>query len=379
MNYRLQKAKRRYQSEGLTSLISSAARNVLPHPINRWMSLAETEATTMSRFPMAKRRRLSLWRRGFLSQSDALYQLKDIDESEYLTDYQRYVKTPTINGQWSVVVGNKLLFHHAMQDFDDHLPALYGFLRNGRLHHIDRDQTVGTSDPVAWITDYLRREGKLVLKYLKGGGGSRVYICTYENGTYSLNGEALSHEAFAEMVSSLEEHLVTEFVEQAEYAEAIYPESPNTVRALTMYDEEADEAFLAGQMHRFGTTDSGALDNFSQGGLSAGLDAETGELSEAVQFPYSGERTWYRSHPDTGAPIAGVDVPGWDRIADRLLEIATSLSYIPYIGWDIIVTNPGEFTIIEANNHTNTRSIQVHQPLLANERVRRFYERHGVL
>lgn len=379
MNYRLQKARRRYQSEGITSLFLSAAKNMFPHPINRWVSLAETEATTMSRFPMAKRRRLSLWRRGFLSQNDALYKLENVDESEYLTDYQRYVKTPTINGQWSIVVGNKLLFHHAMQDFDDHLPTLYGLIKNGRLHHVDPDETTTTSDPAAWITDHLQRKGELVLKYLKGGGGSRVSICKYENDTYYLNGEALSSEAFTEMVGSLEEYLVTEFIEQAEYAETIYPESTNTIRVLTMYDEEVDEIFLAGQIHRFGTSDSGALDNFSQGGLSVGLDGKTGELSDAVQFPYSGERTWYQSHPDTNAQITGVNVPGWDRISDRLLEIAASLSYIPYIGWDIIVTAPGEFAIIEANNHTNTQMIQVHQPLLADERVRRFYARHGVL
>lgn len=379
MTYQLQKAKRRYRSEGVTSLISSAAKNVLPYPLNRWVAIAETEVTMMSQFPMSKRRRLSLWRHGFLSQSDALYQLENADKSEYLTDYQRYVKTPTINGQWSVAVGNKLLFHHVMQEFNGHLPTLYGFIKNGRLHHVDHDEMTGTSDPVAWITDHLQHEGDLVLKYLKGGGGSRVSICQYENGTYFRNGEALSYETFAEIIGSFEEYLVTEFIEQAEYAKTIYPESTNTIRVLTMYDDETDEVFLAGQMHRFGTTDSGALDNFSQGGLSVGLDGDTGELSEGVQFPYSGERTWYQSHPDTDAPIAGVDIPGWDRITDRLLEIAANLSYIPYVGWDIIVTAPGEFTIIEANNHTNTQMIQVHQPLLADERVRRFYERNGVL
>lgn len=71
-------------------------------------------------------------------------------------------------------------------------------------------------------------------------------------------------------------------------------------------------------------------------------------------------------------------MPGWERIKLDLLDIADQLSHIPYIGWDIIVTDDGEFSIIEANNNTSA-VIQMHDPLLCDERTRRFYERHGVL
>lgn len=378
MSYRVSKARRIFKSEGLASLAVSAAKNVLPHPLNHWFTLAHTEYTTKDRFPMSKSQRLSLWRRGFLSQSDALYELSEVDTSEYLTDYQRYVKTPLINGQWSIVVGNKLLFHDVMHPFDEHLPALYGYLRSGRFHHVDTDGT-GTSDAAKWLIDRLHTGERLVVKYVKGGGGSRVYMVEYDDGDYRINGRVLSEREFVDEIATLEEYIVTEYIEQAEYASDLYPETPNTLRVLTMYDDETDEAFLAGQMHRIGTSQSGTLDNFSQGGLSAGIDAETGELSQAVQFPYSGERTWYDTHPDTGTQITGAVVPGWERIAERLLEISTDLSHVPYLGWDLIVTEPGEFAIIEANNHANTRSIQVHEPLLSDERVRRFYERHGVV
>lgn len=378
MSYRVSKARRILRSEGVGSLAVSAAKNALPHPINRWFTLAHTEYTTMGRFSMSGSRRLSLWRRGFLSQSDALYELWKVDESEFLTDYQRYVKTPLINGQWSIVVGNKLLFHNVLHRFDEYLPDLYGYLRSGRLHHVDAEGS-GTSDAANWLINRLHTGERLIVKYVKGGGGSRVYIIEYNDGDYYVNDRALTKAEFVEEIAMLEEYIVTEYVEQASYARELYPNTPNTLRVLTMYDEETDEAFLAGQMHRIGTSRSGTLDNFSQGGLSAGIDAETGQLSQAVQFPYSGERTWYEAHPDTGTQIAGATVPGWERIANQLLTIATELSHVPYLGWDIIVTGEGEFAIIEANNHTNTRSIQVHQPLLRDERVRRFYECHGVL
>ncbi|WP_331234221.1 sugar-transfer associated ATP-grasp domain-containing protein [Natronorarus salvus] len=304
--------------------------------------------------------------------------MQDVDDSEYLTDYQRYVKTPRINGQWSIVVGNKLLFHNALSQFNEHLPDLYGYLRSGRFHHVDAIGT-GTSDATEWILNRLHSNKRLVAKYVKGGGGSRVYILQKVGAGYLINGDLHSKREFIEHVQTLEEYIITEYVSQADYARDLYPETPNSIRVLTMYDEKADEPFFAGQMHRMGTSLSGALDNFSQGGLSAGIDARTGELSQAVQFPYSGERTWYDAHPDTGAQITGTVIPGWNRITDRLIDIAAELSHIPYLGWDLIVTGPGEFRIIEANNHTNTRSIQVHEPLLRNDRVRHFYECHGVI
>ena len=61
-----------------------------------------------------------------------------------------------------------------------------------------------------------------------------------------------------------------------------------------------------------------------------------------------------------------------------MIEIAERLSYIPYIGWDLVVTGEGEFVIIEANNNSSA-VIQIHKPLLRDERTRQFYERHGVI
>ena len=44
-----------------------------------------------------------------------------------------------------------------------------------------------------------------------------------------------------------------------------------------------------------------------------------------------------------------------------------------------MVTAPGEFEIIEANSFTDVHAMQVHEPLLRDERVREFYERRGVI
>jgi hypothetical protein len=51
----------------------------------------------------------------------------------------------------------------------------------------------------------------------------------------------------------------------------------------------------------------------------------------------------------------------------------------PYIGWDVVVTDThGSFRVVEGNSSPDVIN-QTHEPLLADERVVRFYEHHGVI
>lgn len=80
-----------------------------------------------------------------------------------------------------------------------------------------------------------------------------------------------------------------------------------------------------------------------------------------------------------GARIEGVEVPRWQAIRDEILNMAAALPETPYLVWDLMVTSPGEFVVIEANNSAAVRFPQLHRPLLADPRVRKFYEYHNVL
>jgi hypothetical protein len=81
--------------------------------------------------------------------------------------------------------------------------------------------------------------------------------------------------------------LVCAYVEQADYARTIFPDVANTIRVLTMYDDEAGQAFAAAAVHRFGTRAQGptAVDNWSRGGLTAAIDLAGGCLGRAYGFP----------------------------------------------------------------------------------------------
>lgn len=372
----------------------------LYHTVKGVQGLTETERESPITRPI--RRRLWLWRRGFLSRSDVLYDLEEDTYRDYVSDYQRYVRTKRINGTWSVALSNKLLFHRVMQPFDDHRMAVYGMVRDGAFHPVDErgsrleiadggptalepaggrsEQSSDTRNAAQRVVERLENEPRLVLKWTHGGGGNNVLLCRRTDDGYRVNGDHYTGAELRSLVSDLEEYLVCEFVEQGSFAAELYPSTPNTVRVVTMYDEAAGEPFVAAAIHRIGTERSAPLDNFSQGGLSALVDLETGDLGAGGQLPDADndDVTWHTSHPDTGTPIEGTRIPGWRRIRERLLEIADACSFVPYVGWDLIVTDDGSFTVIEANSYPGLKSIQVHGPLLTDDRIRRFYQRHGV-
>lgn len=347
------------------------------------------------------RRRLWLWRRGFISQSDAVYDLEEATSEDYLSDYQRYVRTKRINGTWSVALSNKLLFHQVLQPFDDRRMGVYGMIRDGTFHAVDSsavcrelpdggpavsapadgDRKTATEaySAAQRVVERLEDEDQLVLKWVHGGGGNNLYLCHRIDDGYQVNDDHYTEAEFRSLVAGLDEYLVCEFVDQGSFAADLHPETPNTLRIITMYDEVATEPFIAAAIQRIGTADSAPLDNFTQGGLSAEIDLETGELGAGAQPPDGDGVEWHTTHPDTGTPVEGVSVPGWDQIREQILEMADTCSFVPYIGWDVIVTgSDGAFRVIEANSYPGLKSIQVHGPLLADDRVRRFYERTGV-
>lgn len=344
--------------------------------------LVHEEAPAITRFRMPLRRRLWLWRHGFLSQAHVLYSEDGItaeNHHRYLSSYQRDL-TQRINGRWGEALENKLLFHHLLDDFSEHRSTVHGHLMNGHYTPVDAEGPAARSaDAADRIMTLLDENGRLVLKPTYGTIGKRILMYERTEDGYRVNDEEYSRESFAARIADLDDYLISEFVEQAPYASALYPDAPNTLRVLTMIDPDSGEPFVAAVAHRIGTDRSAPLDNWSRGGLSAAVDHETGELGEGVQYPYDGHRERHASHPNTGAPIAGVLIPGWPTIREGILDIAAGCSQIPYVGWDLVITGEGEFTLIEGNNCSGVRIFQVHEPLLDDPRIRRFYDHYDAL
>lgn len=323
-----------------------------------------------------KLKKPGLWRHGFLGESWVLYDLARNDRRLYLPDYARFTRTRLINGGYAAVLDNKLIFDRFLGGRRGVLPRTHGILRNGRL--LDPLGIVADRPAAGAILGELGRGKALVLKPLTGGGGHGIAVLNREPGRITLNGSEISEAELRSYLSTLGNRLVCEFVTQHEEIARLYPQTTNTVRLLTMQDEDC-EAFVAAAVLRIGTQASWPTDNWTRGGLSAGIDVESGKLGQAVAYPADSDSlAWHARHPDSGAEIAGMTIPHWQRIHEGVLEVFRALPVLKYVGWDVVVTEDG-FCILEGNNYSDVNLLQVHRPLLADPRARDFYRRQGVL
>ncbi|XVH32238.1 sugar-transfer associated ATP-grasp domain-containing protein [Haloferacaceae archaeon DSL9] len=338
--------------------------------------VCETEVGTWSTWiSLPTKERLKLWKDGFLSQAALVYDFDKYSSDDYVNAYERR-KARYINDGWIEALNNKLLFHFLLEPFDEYRTEVHGFLHQGQIRHRDRNNTYDLTG-IEWLKSMLREGNRLVLKPAVGSGGSGVLVCAWSKGPV-VNGDQLSGVEFDALISDLDEYIISEYVNQAPYANSFFSDAVNTIRILTFMDEKSGEAFIPIAIHRIGTEKSAPVDNWSAGGLSAEVDVETGVLSAGAMYPFSETVEWYESHPDTNTQIAGESIPNWDLIRNTILEIATEYSHIPYIGWDIVPTSDG-FKIIEANYCTDVDLLQVHRPLLVDNRTHKFYRYHGIV
>lgn len=316
-----------------------------------------------------------LWRRGFLSRAATVYDFDAEPMEEYLTDVG-YFKLQQLNGEAACVTHDKLLFHSCLRgDFDEHLPTVFGEIADGTP--FDREGNRLDRSATDWLTVLLEENDRIVCKPVSSLNGRGVLVVSKTDGEVRANDETTSVEDVTERVAS-GRYLVMEYVSQAPVLADIYDGATNTVRALTLWDAEADQPFLGNAVLRIGTDPSAPVDTWSRGGLSAPIDFDERTLGRATKQPTNGTMEWFRNHPETGARIEGVTLPHLAELRSVILAMARRLRSIPLIAWDIVLTDDG-VVVLEAGSRPNVTMMQVHEPLLSDLKTRSFFERRGVV
>jgi alpha-L-glutamate ligase-like protein len=96
-------------------------------------------------------------------------------------------------------------------------------------------------------------------------------------------------------------------------------------------------------MVRLPTRMSRGKANLHQGALGAGIDMTTGTTLSAVWRDRIVDE-----HPDTGAPVAGVRIPGWDVLLD-IAARSYELTGLGYIGIDLVLDREKGPLVLELN------------------------------
>ncbi len=315
-----------------------------------------------------------MWRRGFVSECHLIYGFDRNPMEHYLPEYHRLVRASRINRK-PEVLHNKLLFEAHFKALLP-IPRTLAWISRGAIAPLVEDPRI---DSPATLLAACRAQGRLAIKPFGESGGKGFHVLAWEKDRLLLNGTPLTEEALVSLVSDARDLMITEFVRQGEYAARVFPHATNTMRVLAMRDPYRNRrAFVAIAVHRFGTARCAPADSFQRGGLAAEVDLATGVLGKATTYPREGKLRWFSHHPETGAPIEGLRVPGWQNIVEHLLAATEAYDFLDYVGWDVVAREDG-FSVLEANNHSGMIFLQVFRGLLADERVRAFFEYHGVI
>lgn len=248
------------------------------------------------------------------------------------------------------------------------VPEIISIIMKGRLIPLIKDSNNYFIDHLSII---LANYHKIVLLPFASNASQGLYIVeAIGDNKYLCNRMHISIEELHTFIGSLDRYMLMNYIQQADYAHTIYPYTVNTIRVMTLYDIDNNDILIPMAAHKFGTSLSYPAETVLNGGLLANIDVTNGTINHVITRSNRYNYTQCICHPDSNAPIEGIVIPYWDTLKARLSKIAHYFSFLPYIGWDIVITNTG-FVIIEGNINPGLESIQILQPFCKLPEVRR--------
>ena len=306
--------------------------------------------------------KLWLWRNGFCSLHKKLYGLTKQNVQQYLDD-SSYRKLHPINGDYSALIDNKAFLPLLISE----VPKVHVVVVEGSVRHIRIGGHEYREALFDHLHDFVRVDHQqLVGKPLNSSGGDGFFLI--DNATMQVTIEQL--------MAKRASFIINERVKQHEYASGIFEKTLNTVRVVLMRDPADRQLFVARAFHRFGTERSSPVDNAAKGGLVVPIELATGRLGKGLVYkrPQFG---WHSRHPDTGRPVEGIVIPTWVSILSEIVRSFDSLHWFDYGGLDVVVL-PSGYLILEVNSLPDPEPLQITEPLLADPRIRAFYEAKGL-
>ncbi len=315
------------------------------------------------RIPVDRQTTKKLSKRGFLPGSIHYYDFDRYGYEAYVTHWG-YMKLHPINGTFSRLIDNKAFVPVLMRNNPEWLPEIcisfdrgrvgyaYGFAQNGR-------------NGGELLKAAVKHAGKLIVKPVNATGGNKVEILTGEN-----------IDAFIEeKLYTRSKYLVNNVLVNETYSARIWPDAVNTIRVVFFRTASGSNRVFR-ILHRFGTAESGHVDNCGKGGMVAVVDLQKGVMGKGLIYKGSARYGYHEHHVDTGAQIAGAAIPDWPRKLKTIEQIVAQLDFLDYGGLDLAPT-PDGLKILEINSLPEITLCQLEEPALLDEEFREFIIKKG--
>lgn len=199
----------------------------------------------------------------------------------------------------------------------------------------------------------------LVFKPIEGSEGQMVMVFprTGQGYLYSISGEKVDAKTLEERLCDpvalkraysggdpQSAFLVESCVRGHRELESICGETLCTCRLVTLV-KPGGEVMLLGAVFKLAPSTAG-VDNLHAGGLSVGVDLESGKLGKGRTMA----DMWkpYRSSLPGGAEFEHTTLPYWAETKELAVRSALAFPLLPCVGWDIAITDQGP-VVIEGN------------------------------
>ena len=314
------------------------------------------------------------YKKGFTASTIDVCGVTKDNYSLFLTD-EDYILGHPYNGPYSAIIDNKLWLPMFLHNYEEYLPKYFYFIDECGLLPLEGNPISYDSVrvPISAFFSTLQEYGILCLKHTHSSVGKGFMLVKQEKDKFFLNNKIISNTELTELISSLRQYIVTEFVVQHAYASKICSTSLNTIRFLCVWDETKKEFFLARCFHRFGCNGN-IVDNIGSGnGILVFVDVESGKLKAEGSKNYNHEGDQYVEnlvHPDHNIQLSGIQIPNFKQVKSKILEIANANSFMRYLGFDVAITENG-FKIIELNSLSSLDVTQQREGFLFDPRIRK--------
>lgn len=304
---------------------------------------------------------------GYLADQYVLYDLKNNDKEEYLSEFDWY-RSRYINEPFEPMFNNKIIAEEVLKQYI-YTPQNYMFKNKGLMTSKEKEAVT-----VEDVYNLLKEKGSLFVKPFGKGKGKGVHRFDYTDNKLLIDENVIAKEDFYTFLEETDEWVICEFVKQNTFLNKIYNKTSNTIRLITLRDFKTGNLKVFFAVLRVGTKKTIPIDNGSVGGLVSKIDIETGKLSYAKSL-HSLET--YQYHPDSLSQIEGETIPDWQSLKEKVLDLARQFPYFYFIAWDILLTDKGP-CVIEANNSSGVNIIQLWGGQKKGE-LGDFYRYHGAI
>lgn len=182
------------------------------------------------------------------------------------------------------------------------------------------------------------KSGKIVIKDSLGQCGWNVEVVN-----------SLDYTSSGDLVEYMKKkgfNLAEEFIQQHEEINRLSSSGLNTVRMITMINNEGGVDILGARMR---ISVNSPVDNLASGNIACPIDLDTGKI--IGQGVYSDiTKDPVKVHPITGVNLIGFKIPMWDEIMEATRNIALHKPENRGVGWDVAVTEKGP-DFIEGNHN----------------------------